>query len=79
MSLSKVSYDPKYAAGFGSVANLVKASKNKKRDVEEWLSGQDTYTLHKPAHERFPRNLYTVTNIDDFWEMILADFRSLSR
>jgi hypothetical protein len=51
MSLSKVYYDPKHAAGFGSVAKLVKASKNKKRNVEEWLSGQDTYTLHKPARK----------------------------
>jgi hypothetical protein len=36
MSLSKVYYDPKLAAGLGSVAKLLKASKNKKMDVEEW-------------------------------------------
>jgi hypothetical protein len=63
MSLSKDYYDPKHAAGLGSVAKLVKASKNKKWDVEEWLSGQDAYTLHKPARKMFPRNPYTVTNI----------------
>jgi hypothetical protein len=34
MSLGKFYYDPNYPAGFGSVAKLVKASKNKKRDVE---------------------------------------------
>jgi hypothetical protein len=34
MSLCKVYYDPKHAAGLGSVAKLVKASKNKKSDVE---------------------------------------------
>ena len=79
MSLGRVYYDPQHEAGFGSVAKLVKASKNKKRDVEEWLSGQDTYTLHKPARKRFPRNPYTVTNIDDVWEMDLADLSSLSR
>jgi len=79
MSLGKVYYDPKHAAGFGSVAKLVKTSKHKKRDVEDWLSGQDTYTLHKPARKRFPRNPYTVTNIDDVWEMDLADLSSLSR
>jgi hypothetical protein len=78
MSLSKVYYDSKHAAGFGSVAKLVKASKKKKRNVEEWLSGQDTYTLHKPARKRFPRSPYTVTNID-IWEMDLADLSSLSR
>jgi len=38
MSLGNVYYDPKYPAGFGSVAKLIKASKYKKKDVEEWLS-----------------------------------------
>ena len=33
--LGNVYYDPKHPAGFGSVAKLVKASKCKKRDVEE--------------------------------------------
>ena len=79
MSLGNIYYDPKHAAGFGSVAKLVKASKSKKRDVEEWLSGQNTYTLHKPVRKRFPRNPYTVTNIDDVWEMDLADLSSLSK
>jgi hypothetical protein len=36
MYLGKVYYDPKHAAGFGSVAKLVKASKNKKG---MWKSG----------------------------------------
>jgi hypothetical protein len=33
-SLGKVYYDPKHAAGFGSVAKLVKAGKINKRDEE---------------------------------------------
>jgi hypothetical protein len=79
MSLSKVYYDPKHAAGFVSVAKLVKASKNKKRYVEVWLSSQDTYTLHKPARKRFPRKQYTVTNMDDVREIDLAGLSSRSR
>jgi hypothetical protein len=42
MSLGKVYYHPKHPAGFGSMTKLVKASKNKKRDVEDWLSSQNT-------------------------------------
>ena len=42
-----------------------------------WKSGW--YTLHKPVRKRFPRNPYTVTNIDDVWEMDLADLNSLSK
>jgi len=64
---------------FGSAAKLVKASKNNKRAVEEWLSGQDTYSLHKPVRKRFPRNPYTVTYIDDVREMELRDLSSLSK
>jgi len=79
MSLGKVYYDPKHAAGFGSVAKLVKAGKNNKRCVEEWLSVQDTYTLHKHVWKRFPRNPYTVTNIDEVWEMDPADLSSLAK
>jgi hypothetical protein len=79
MSLGKIYYDPKHTAGFSSVAKLVSAAKSNKRKVEEWLAGQDTYTLHKPVRKRFPRNPYTVTNIDNVWEKDLADLTPLSR
>ena len=79
MSLGNVYCDPKLPAGFGSVAKLVKASKDKERDVEDWLSSQDTYTLHKQVRKRFPRNAHTVTNIDDVWEMGVADLNSLAK
>jgi len=79
MSLSKVYYDPKHTAGFSSATKLVSATKSNKRNVEEWLSGQDTYTLHERVRKRFPRNPYTVTNINDIWEMHLADLSFLSR
>ena len=79
MSLSKIYYDPKHSAGFGSIVKLVKSSKHKRSDVEKWLAGQDTYTLHKPARKRFPHNSYTSNNIDDTWEMDLADLSSISK
>jgi len=43
------------------------------------LSGQNAHTLHNPVRKMFPRNPYTVTNIDDVWEMDLADLSSLSK
>ena len=43
------------------------------------MSGQDAYTLHKSVRKMFPRNPYTVSNIDDIWEMDLADLSSLSK
>ena len=79
MFLGNVYYDPKHPAGFGSVAKLVKASKNKKKVVEEWLSSQNTHTLHKQVRKRFQRNPYTVTNIEDVLEMDLGDLSSLAK
>ena len=79
MSLGKVYYDTKHSAGLSSVSKLVKASKIKIKDVEEWLSAQDAYSLHKAVRKRFPRNQYTVTNIDDVWEIDLADLSSPSK
>ena len=79
MSFGKGYYDTKHAAGYGSVAQLVKSSKTKKRDVQEWLSGENKYNLHKPVRKSFPRNLYNVTNIGDVWEMDLADLSSISK
>jgi hypothetical protein len=55
MDLGKIHYDPKLQAGIGAVVKLSKASNNKKKGVEEWLAGEDPYTLHKPVCKRFPR------------------------
>jgi len=60
MSQGNIYYDPQHAAGFGSVAKLVKASKTNKVFGEEWLSSQNRYTLHKPVRKGFPRNTNTV-------------------
>jgi transposase InsO family protein len=77
--LGKVYFDSKHPAGFGSVTKLVNATKHSRKNVKKWLSSQDTYTLHKPVRKHFPRNPYTVTNIDDVWEMDLAYLTSLSK
>ena len=78
ISLGKIYY-PKYSVVFTSLSKLVKTSKNKRRDIEEWLSVQDAYTLLKAVRKWFPRNPYTVSNIDYVWEIELADLNSLSK
>jgi hypothetical protein len=57
------------------VTNL-RSQQSEEKVVEGWLAGQDT---HKAARKLFPRNPYTVTNIDDICEMNLADMSSLSK
>ena len=41
--------------------------------IKAWLETQDAYTLHRPLRKRFPRNPYTVNNIEDVWEIDIFD------
>jgi transposase InsO family protein len=84
----KVYYDPANPGSFGGISPLVRAlqqrkkKKNKgkptRRRVIDWLSGQDTYTLHKPVRKRFPRNRYVVFGPNELWQADLNDMRGLS-
>jgi len=48
-------------------------------DIKAWLLKQDAYTLHRPVRKRFPRNPYSVNNINDVWESELVDVQGLSK
>ena len=48
-------------------------------DIKAWLLKHDAYTLHRPVRKRFPRNPYTVNNINDVWECDLVDVQGLSK
>ncbi len=82
--LSSVYYNPKRSGGFGGVERLYNdVKKDGKFDISrakirEWLMGQDTYTLHKPARRRFKRNRVIVGGIDELWQMDLADMQPLA-
>jgi len=55
MSQGKVCYDPKHPAAFRSVANLVKASKNKRRNYRPHVWTLDIRVKvgrYKEGHER---------------------------
>lgn len=52
--LDEVYYDPSNPRSLGGVKRLAESSR-KRKQTEEWLSGQDTYTLHKPARKTFKR------------------------
>jgi len=47
--------------------------------IKAWLETQDAYTLHRPLRKRFPRNPYTVNNMDDVWEIHILDLTSLKK
>lgn len=76
MPFEHVYYDPAHPSGYAGARRLINKN-NKPPTVNEWLTQQDAYTLHKPVKRRFPRLYYDVSNIDDVWEADLVDLNSL--
>jgi hypothetical protein len=63
---------------------LLRAAKEKNQkitrsQVKQWLRSQRTYTLHKPARKRFPRNRVIVGSIDQLWQVDLVDVQSIKK
>lgn len=71
-------YDPGAAGSLGGELRLRRALGTTKKRLNDWLAGQDTYTLHKPVRYRFPRRRVIVNAIDEQWQADLVDLISLS-
>lgn len=81
--LENIYYDPSNPASFGSVEALWRAARKKranvtKKQVEQWLKGQETYTIHKQSYKIKQRVPTKVLTIDAQWQMDLADMQTLA-
>lgn len=70
-------YKPKKAGAYGGVTGLQLSTKMKLEVIKEWLSHQDTYTLHKAVHHRFKRRPIIFGGIDHLFQADLIDMRNL--
>lgn len=75
----KAYYDPANPGSYGGVETLWREVGGKKKDVEEWLKTQDTYTLHRPAKKRYKHNKIQVAGIDDQFEADLVDLQGIAK
>lgn len=77
--LAGVYYDPSNPLSYSGASPFIKHFKSKyhPNQLKDWLGSQDTYTLHKPARKRFPRNRYVVYRINELWQADLNDMRGL--
>lgn len=66
-------YNPK--TGYSGVNDLVRKSGLSSKLVQEWLSHQNVYTLHKPIKHKFPTRRVIVSDIDDQWQADLVDMQ----
>ena len=82
--LRKLFYDPKSTVAITGISQLYHAAKSvlkgvRYKDVQDWLQGESTYTLHKPIRRRFKRRKTIVGGIDYQWQADLADMKHLAK
>jgi len=77
-SLHKLQQAVKHAAA-AAKGKQTKVKRKTPSQIKEWLETQDAYTLHRPLRKCFPRNPYTVNNINDVWEIDILDLSSLKK
>ena len=82
--LKKTYFDPENNASFSSANKLYKIAKTKfskvtLNHIQDWLSTQYVYILHKPAKKKFKRNKIVVQGIDHQWQVDLADVSTLAK
>ena len=77
--LSKVYYDLQSSGGFGGVKRIALSTGKSTKLMIEWLTYQDTYTLHKPVRSRFPRRRTIVTGIIDQYQCDLIDMQKMKK
>ena len=70
-TLQQIYYDPKRVGSYGGVAALRKVVPEK--NVEQWLSEQDAYTLHKPVRRHYKRRCVVVGGPNQQWQADLVD------
>ena len=84
-TLSSIYLDPSQSASFGGLDAVYRAVKDKgkskisRKQVQDWLSQQNVYTLHKPARRHYKTSRVIVFNIDEQFQADLVDVQNLSR
>jgi transposase InsO family protein len=71
-------YNTKSPGGYGGVSRLAAAIGVKNKKAEEWLRGQRTYTLHKPARTKYDTRKYKTSGIDFHWQADLCEVGSIN-
>jgi hypothetical protein len=77
--LKEVYYTPSAQGSLGGVRSFIRGVKEDRgkhltgKEAKEWLSNQNTYTLHKPVRRKFRRNKTYVRGIDDLWQADLVE------
>jgi len=84
-ALHEIYTSPENAGAYGGIERLYRVASKDARlnglsrdEVKAYLSGEYTYTMHRPARKHFARNPTYVKGIDSQWQADLADLHSIS-
>ena len=83
--LKTLLYDLGLESGLGSIDQLYWAARREcqhrvtRKQIKDFLSSQDVYTLHKPARKRYKRNQILTITVDEIYELDLVDLTHLSK
>lgn len=85
IQLASIYLEPSHPASFGGLDAVYRAVKEEgktkisRKLVQDWLSQQDVYTLHKPAPRHYKRSRVIVPGINAQFQADLCDVQNLSR
>ena len=77
--MESVYYEASKPGSYGGIRPLARYSGSPVKTVTNWLSSQDTYTLHKPIRKTFPRRKTFAKGINDLFQADLVEMQSMSR
>jgi hypothetical protein len=75
-TLTRHYYDPRRPGAYGGVFKHTQIGTKK---IKDWLSHQDTYTLHKPRRRHFQRRATITGGINQQFQADLIDMRMLRK
>lgn len=82
--LNNIYHNPKHPYSFSSPYLLYKAAKKVNKNitleaVEDWLSGEKSYTLHRTVVTHFPRRKVLVPGVQHQYQADLVDYAPLKK
>ena len=83
--LKKMYYDVDRQSGLSSIERLYRTVKKDgkydltRKQIKYFLQSQDTYTLHKPARKKYPRNSILAVGRDEIHQLDLVDVSNISK
>lgn len=80
-------YNTSHEASYAGARNLLRVNRKgrpldnnlEKERIYDWLSNQDAFTLHQPIRKKFPRLHYSVSGMDQLWEMDLCVLKNIEK